>query len=307
MSAQWNKKGSVTWSRGPVHVRLGGTLYISVVFTWDMPAARALAEEHRRKKTGPVVIGGPAVDLLYGDGCDWARTTRSALAPDLDWLAMHNPMATRTTRGCPNSCGFCAVPKIHGPLKKLYDWRPAPLLIDDNILAAGLDWFRDVIDKLIGCGYPVVDFNQGLDATLFTPEHADELRRLANVGTKPKVRFAWDRGDGAEVKRAVHIAQSTGLKDITVYVLTGYHDSPDHAHHRCRQIIGWDALPFPMRYQALDAETKDSYIGPGWTDGLLRDVCRYYSRKALWGIPFERYHASGDMPLLNGVLNRRER
>jgi hypothetical protein len=85
------------WRKGIARWTCGRTLYLSVPFTWLLDDARRLAEAH----SGKVVAGGPAVKLM---GAPWASET-----PDecpFDVLAMHNPCATFTTRGCPNRCGF---------------------------------------------------------------------------------------------------------------------------------------------------------------------------------------------------------
>jgi hypothetical protein len=191
----------VGWRKGIAAWRMGKALYLSVPFTWLLPEARRMAREHH----GPVYAGGPAVDLMPG------YLSASAVIGDpcpVPPLAMHNPLATFTTRGCPNRCSFCAVPRIEGPFRELADWPVRPIVCDNNLLASSRRHFDTVIDRLKAL--PWVDFNQGLDARLFTPPHA---RRIAELKAA-KVRFAFDSvASESAVADAVALAYRRNLRD----------------------------------------------------------------------------------------------
>lgn len=263
------------WRKGIASWKVGNTLYLSVPFTWMLSEAEAMASEHE----GRVVAGGPAVDLM---GADWADTPGTC---PYDTLAFHNPCATFTTRGCPNKCKFCAVPKIEGEFRELDDWKPTPVVCDNNIMAASRKHFERVIDRLMD--FPLVDFNQGLDARLFTRWHADQLARLHMV----KVRFALDHiSHLGSLINAVTIARSAGLNNFNVYVLIGFNDTPDDALHRLEAVRIMGIWPNPMRYQPLDARHKNEYVDPNWTDRELKRMSRYYSRLAwLEHIPYDEF------------------
>lgn len=230
---QW-RKGIATWE-------IGSTLYISVPFTWLMEDAQKIAALHKGK--GPVRIGGPGT--MQPSECDV-----------VDPILFHNPLATFTTRGCPNRCGFCAVPKIEGEFKELSHWRPAPMVCDNNLTAASLTHFRRVIDSLKV--FPYVDFNQGFEARRFTPEIADICGEL-----RCHIRFAFDSwGAEQSVKDAIDLCRQRATKDITVFVLIGYKDTPAEAQAKLEEVRSWGVLPTPMRYQPLDATVKNSYTPP---------------------------------------------
>ena len=271
-----------TWRKKPALWVRDDTLYCSVVFTWQVESVRRYAEKY----PGPVVAGGPGVQLLYPNGCDWAETPDSP-SDGTDILALHNPDATFTTRGCPNRCEFCAVPYIEGEFRELLYWKPARLVCDSNLLAASRKHFRRVIDSLVGLDR--VDFNQGLDARRFRSWHAGQIARLK----KPTVRFALDHTSLiGKVSDAVAIAKAAGLRDIRIYVLVGFKDSPEDALHRLETVRSWGIRPNPMRYQPLDATRKDAFVplDPGWNPRLLERVMRYYSKlRWLEHIPFEDY------------------
>lgn len=67
------------------------------------------------------------------------------------------------TRGCPNKCKWCVVPRKEGAIKpyldieKVANGRKKVVLMDNNILAAG-DYAHYQLDKIISLGYKV-DFN----------------------------------------------------------------------------------------------------------------------------------------------------
>ena len=257
---EW-RKGIASW------VDSQGTLYLSVPFTWLLEKAEKIAREWH----GKVLIGGSG--LMKPTQCDGYEP-----------VLFHNACATFTTRGCPNSCKFCAVPRLEGDLKEISDFRPAPIICDNNFLAASKKHIKRVVDKLTV--FPFVDFNQGLEARRFTPDIADELGRL-----NCHVRFAFDHwGSEAVVKDAIDLCRQRTTSKISVYALIGFDDDPESARSRLELIRSWGVLPNPMRYQPLDAKRKNEYVHPNWTERELANTMRYYSRLNWLGhIPFSKY------------------
>ena len=97
------------------------------------------------------------------------------------------------TRGCPNKCRHCVVPRKEGMVHPYMDvddvavdGRNKLVLMDNNILAC--EYGLQQIDKIIERGYRV-DFNQALDARLVTE---DVARRLAKVRWLNQIRFGCD-------------------------------------------------------------------------------------------------------------------
>lgn len=70
-------------------------VHVSVAFTWDIPKAEWLAKQWEQLGV-PVKMGGPAFNQPGGE-----------FVPGL----YVKEGATITSRGCPNHCWFCAVPK----------------------------------------------------------------------------------------------------------------------------------------------------------------------------------------------------
>ncbi len=275
------------WPKSITTWEIGKTLYISVPFTWLLPAARDLAKLHRSR--GPVVAGGPAVTLMPEVMSSVARVGEESPVPP---LAVVNPLATFTTRGCPNQCGFCAVPRLEGPFRELSTWDPRPIICDNNLLAARRAHFDRVIDRLRPL--PWVDFNQGLDARLFDSHHAGRIADLRSA----KVRFSFDHiRHEAAVADAVALCRHNGLKDIGIYVLVGFRDTPADALHRLELVRSWGIWPNPMRYQPLDSMQKNSHLGPGWEELEMLRLMQYWARlRWLEHIPYGEYVYHSDSP-----------
>lgn len=266
------------WLKDIAQWKIGKTLYLSVVFSWDIVTAISLAQKHK----GKVVAGGPAA-VFNREKFDGIAEVRES-CQEVEPILFHNPLATFTSRGCPNHCSFCAVPKIEGDFHELEDFRPAPVVCDNNFLAASRTHQERVIDAL--ADMPYVDFNQGLDTRRFNSWSALLLGRL-----RMKARFAFDHVDAEGlVADAIKLCRKHTTKDISVYVLIGYKDTPDDALYRLEKVREWGIRPNPMRYQPLDAPERNSYLGSGWTEQKIRRVCRYYSRlRWLEHIPFAEY------------------
>ena len=87
------------------------------------------------------------------------------------------------TRGCPNKCSWCVVPKKEGDIKsnaditEFWNGQKEAILLDNNVLAS--DWGLKQIEKIIDLKIKV-DFNQGLDARIIADNKdiADLLSRV---------------------------------------------------------------------------------------------------------------------------------
>lgn len=288
------KTTRIDWLKSIARWTIGKTLYLSVPFTWMLPQAVALAREY----DGPVIAGGPAVqlrpDVLKG-------LVKAVNQPcPVEPLLFHNPLATWTSKGCVNSCGFCAVPRLEGDFVQLPEWRLAPILCDNNLLASTRSHFNRVIDRLKllpkeTLRIQSVDFNQGLEARRLKPHHVRRLAELKAV----KVRFAFDHvNHESAVAEAVKLCRSQGLKDFGIYVLIGFNDTPEDALYRLEKVRSWGIHPNPMRYQPLDTLAKNAYVSPAWDEEMLKAVVRYYSRLVWLGhISFEEYCAAKSISL----------
>ncbi len=269
------------WPKKTIEWVEDGTAYLSVPFTWNLPDVYPRCVWYRQQGY-KVRAGGPAVALMPGYLAGVAE-----IGGEVDALRRHNPDATFTSRGCPNRCNFCAVPKIEGDIVELPKWIPGSIVCDNNLLACSRSHFDKVIDSLKPL--PGVDFNQGLDAHLLSSHHIDRLLEL----DLRFIRLSWDHiSMEAIILNAIDRLLGAGLpkSKIRVYVLIGFDDMPDDALYRCQALKDKGILPNPQRYQPLDTLKKNSYVGSNWTDRTLADFVRYWS-KQIWlsPIPFAEY------------------
>lgn len=118
-----------------------------------------------------------------------------------------------------------------------------------------------------------VDFNQGLDARLFTDEKA---RLLGSLALKP-CRIAFDDlNTREEYLTAMNLAVRNKTTYFSNYLLYNYKDDPRDLWIRlyiniqfCKEHPGISLFSFPMKYAAIDM-TDRSYVGKSWNRKYLR-------------------------------------
>jgi hypothetical protein len=218
--------------------------HISCTFTWDIPQAEFLYKQWSmagfNTKIGGVAFGERGGEFISGMYLKKGYTI--------------------TSRGCPNKCWFCSVPKREG-----YELRELKIVegynvLDDNLLATSENHFNAVIEMLRTQKERPI-FSGGLEAKILTKERAEMILQL-----NPKeMFFAYDTQDDYEpLVEAGKILKGLGYRRETqrarCYVLIGYQkDTFEFAEKRLLQ--AWDAGFFPMamlyRSPKLDLQTKE--------------------------------------------------
>lgn len=119
------------------------------------------------------------------------------------------------TRGCPNRCPWCVVPRKEGKIHPYMDIDAVAngnkkiVLMDNNILAAG-DYAMEQLAKIIERGYKV-DFNQALDARLVNDDNAKLLAQIKWLNRR--IRFGCDTSKQIkDCERAMDIINGYGYK-----------------------------------------------------------------------------------------------
>jgi hypothetical protein len=206
---------------------------VSVAFSWDRAEGERLADAWTA--TGlPVSIGGPAYDAP-GEEFVPGRYLKSGY--------------TITSRGCPNHCWFCAVPRREGGLRELAiadGWN----VLDDNLLACSEAHVRAVFAMLKRQTHRA-EFTGGMEAKALQPWHVDLLADL-NPG---RMYFAYDTPDDLEPLRlAGAMLDEAGLHReshrVCAYVLIGYPgDMMGAAEVRLRESWAAGFWPFAMLYR----------------------------------------------------------
>lgn len=148
------------------------------------------------------------------------------------------------TRGCPNKCKWCVVPRKEGCIRPYMDvdeiaieGRNKLVLMDNNFLAAG-DYAHEQLDKIITRGYRV-DFNQALDARLVNDEFAHKLAKVKWLD-KNRIRFGCDTwAQVAECERAMEQIVSYGFHG-EFFLYTMLNDNFQECYNRIH--YWWDKL-----------------------------------------------------------------
>jgi hypothetical protein len=122
-----------------------------------------------------------------------------------------------------------------------------------------------------------VDFNQGVDARLFTEE---KVRILSEIPIRP-LRIAFDDLKFKEdYVAAIRLGAKYGLKDFSNYLLYNFNDRPEELYHRFRinidlcDELNVSIYSFPMKYHPLigDYSENRDYIGQYWNRKFIRAV-----------------------------------
>ena len=146
-----------------------------------------------------VISGGTGYEISNVDGKECFHSTGNLpdeiehCYPDYALYGITDTAYGFLTRGCPRQCAFCHVAAKEGTVShKVADlaefWRGQKniVLMDPNILACPQR--EELLQSLIDSG-ACVDFNQGLDIRLMTPELASLISRIKIK----EIHFAWDR------------------------------------------------------------------------------------------------------------------
>lgn len=292
-----NPKGA--WVKGIAHWRTGDTAFLSIAFTWRLPEARKIAEYYLAIGCKKVVAGGPALftQMSYlADLCEIPtkiviRNGREVkvLGDCDDALALHNPMATRASYGCPVGCHFCMVPQVFG---KIFTLRPdfpvRPVLCDDNLSALPADYQQHIIDRYLKAGVPLLDANSGFEPKTFDDEVFNRWKPIL----KGPWRFGFDeQTEGEAVARVFKMLKDVSPRRKQVYTMIG-HEPFDVCMGRIRKVIESGGEPYAQPMIQLNALKKEPKIRYDWTAQKLSHVARWVNRRIWRKTPFSEYNAS---------------
>ena len=155
------------------------------------------------------------------------------------------------SRGCPRNCGFCIVSGKEGrksrkvaDLSEFWDGQKEIKLLDANLLACP---DHESLILQLADSRAWVDFSQGLDIRLVTPDNVALLNR---VRTKA-VHFAWDNPDEdltGHFKRFLELTAIKSDRRRRVYVLTNYGSTHEQDLYRVETLRGMGYDPYVMVY-----------------------------------------------------------
>nr|DAX69377.1 MAG TPA: Elongator protein 3, MiaB family, Radical SAM [Caudoviricetes sp.] len=213
-------------------------VHISVAFTWDIPWAEQAAKFW--EVVAPVKVGGPAYNEIGGNFIPGMYMKKGYVI---------------TSRGCPNRCWFCSVPKREGGSLRELPVTDGWIVTDDNLLACS-DRHIDEVFSMLERQPHRPQFCGGLEAKLLTPVMAGRIKEL-----KPEsLFFAYDTPDDYEPlveagKMLFNAGFTRGSHDLNAYVLCGYKkDTFDKALKRMEDTWRAGFVPMAMLYRDFKGE-----------------------------------------------------
>ena len=281
-------------------------IYITTMFTFQWKRTIETIQfyqwgKQRNKKN--IKVGGILASLLQKDIEDetdvkphfglWDEVDR--LKPDYkltdgiyDYYT-NNASLAYMTKGCPNHCSYCAVPRLEPeyvdfiPLGNQIDAdKKGLILLDNNILASSE--LLKIVEEIkrygfqkgakFGQAYRYVDFNQGIDARYLSE---DKMALLSQLSLKP-LRVAFDNIKYEKLyMEKIRLARKYEIKHLSNYILFNFDDTVDDFYRRLQinielnEELGLSIFSFPMKYVPLDAKDR-KYIGPHWSKRQLRGI-----------------------------------
>lgn len=236
----WHKAqgDSVEWWNGLTHY---DRVYMSKVFTFSPDVEVCInADEIIKGGTGYKDYGSlpPKVE---------------ATPPDYSIYPHFHPAIGFLTRGCIRNCPWCIVPRKEGYIHPAATWeevkRPDSreiIFLDNNVLAHPHGLAQ--IDQL-GREQVWVDFNQGLDARLITPEVAALLSKLHWI---KYVRLACDTSEMLSViEQATAYMREAGIASYRFWAYALVQDV-EEAHKRVLALRDMGVTPFAQPYRDYD-------------------------------------------------------
>lgn len=186
----------------------GGTGYKNIPINWELP------EE---------------IDKVFPDysiypGCDYA----------IGYI----------TRGCPNKCRWCVVPKKEGQIRPYRDWEEIVrketdklVLMDNNILSC--QYGIQQLENLIDSGYRI-DLNQGMDARLVTDKIAQILSKLKWIRF---IRFSCDQKSQIEpIKNTIELLGKYGVKPYRIFIYLLVTENIEDAAYRVEELKKYKSI-----------------------------------------------------------------
>lgn len=241
-----------------------------------------------------VIKGGTGYAIwLEGDKEVYHKEKDPPLAPEIEnfypdyslypeYTGWGQPLKKQTaygflTRGCPRGCGFCHVAPKEGrcshkvaDLSQFWKGQGNICLSDPNILAC--KDAPELLDQLVQSGAKI-EFNQGLDARLLTPEKAELLARM-NLTTP---HFAMDsmeamqsvsRGLKLYVEACKRIKGKWNWRNGKVFCLTNFDTTHEQDMERIKAIQDCECYPYVMIYNKPSAPAITRRL-QRWTNSTI--------------------------------------
>jgi len=270
-------------------------IWITTVFTFDIPYSLAIVKE-AKKRCNKVVVGGIAASLIpdafESDGVEVFKGLHPEAEnfhPDHSLLGKFPGYSiSHTSRGCIRKCEFCMVKNLEPKFYFKPNW------VDDihpdskNIVFYDNNWSAKPLKVMIEDGEKIeslrkstkvrkVDFNQSLDCRVLSPD-PEKIKLIASLPIDP-LRFAFDNNAEEEpLKNVLRQFAALGRKpDCSIDMLYNFEEHPKEIYHRMESIVKlkeelhWrNMILFPMKFRPIHQISATPYVGRRWTKTMLK-------------------------------------
>lgn len=281
------------------------TVYMSKVFSDVYTQDRKIPRNAKQ-----VIRGGTGYAIETKDGKEIYHKERDKPLPEEiehmypdyslypEYTGYGEPLRKQTaygflTRGCPRGCNFCIVAPKEGrcsrkvaDLTEFWSGQGNICLSDPNILACKES--PELLEQLVQSGAKI-DFNQGLDARLITPEKAE---LLASMKLKLPPHFAMDgmeqieavqRGLKLYVDAYKRIHGKWSWRYAKVFCLTNFDTTFEQDMERIKIIQDLECWPYVMIYNKPSAPVITRRL-QRWTNypivySIFKDFYEYQAFK----------------------------
>jgi len=232
----YQQKGGIVLPCSPIEKSDGfDAIYASSIFDWS----------EKEYITPDMITGGTGFDLT------------TELPPEIEAIEPHINMGY-TTRGCIHNCPFCVVREKEGYIRSvgdiisLWDGRSRNVVILDNNPLALMEHFSQNCEQLRLHNIKV-DWNQGLDHRLITPEAIDVIQSVRHH----ELRFAFDYPSYIDsVEGAIRLLQRKGINRCSWYVLVGFDTTLEQDLFRLNYLRSMNQIAYVQRYRSKNNPPK---------------------------------------------------
>lgn len=224
-------------------------VYISCIFEENKETAIKVSQQFKNVELGGVGVSNVKLPEEI-----------EHLMPDYD-LYKSDFSYGFTTRGCIRNCYFCKVRQHEGYIREncdiyeFWDKRHKEIILMDNNILALPDHFKKIA-KQVKENNLKVDFNQGLDFRLLTPEICKILLSLKH---KAEIRFAFDSvAYKPMILKAIKMLKEAGLKNwgSRWYVYVGENDTFETVYERMALLRKNKQLVYVMRDKKISKKKE---------------------------------------------------
>ncbi len=188
-----------------------------------------------------------------------------------------------TSRGCPNTCGFCVVPESEGSpysvgdIYSFWDNQHDSIVIMDSNILFDYDHFYRIAEQIKKESL-MVKFEQGLDIRRID----DRVSRVLAGMKYKRYSISWDSAEVEAVffRNVEKLGKHVSLQRVSVHILMGYDTDIAYDYYRVCEVKKLGLTCFAMVYD----KRRDSPI--------LTHLARWTNSYHITHLPFSVYMAN---------------